>query len=154
MSDLRVRRRGDELTAAELHEILRLRVDVFVVEQDCAYPEIDGLDLRSDSHHVWVADERGIAGYVRLLGVGGAPVRVGRVVTRRDRRGDGLAAQLIEAVLHELGPVETRLEAQSHLAGWYERLGYEIDGDEYVEDGIPHVPMMRPGPLTAQESAG
>lgn len=137
--------RGDALSAAQLHDILRLRVDVFVVEQDCAYPEIDGADLLPDTEHVWIVDDHGIASYVRLLGVAGTgPVRVGRVVTRPDRRGEALSHQLIDSTLQRLGPIETRLEAQSHLAGWYGRLGYRVDGDEYIEDGIPHVPMVRP----------
>lgn len=152
MSDLQICR-GDALSASQLHEILRLRVDVFVVEQACAYPEIDGLDLRRDTEHSWLNDSDGLAAYVRVLGIGDSaePVRIGRVVTRLDRRGESLSRKLIDAALERLGPVETRLEAQSHLAGWYERIGYRIDGPEYVEDGIPHVPMVRPVPTTDRE---
>lgn len=134
---------GPELTARQLHDILRLRVDVFVVEQDCPYPELDGNDLQADTEHVWIDDEGGIAAYVRLLAVGSDSVRVGRVVTRSDRRGESLSGRLIQSCLDRLGAVETRLDAQSHLVDWYRSLGYEPDGAEFVEDGIPHTPMVR-----------
>lgn len=135
---------GPELSARQLHDLLRLRVDVFVVEQDCPYPEIDGNDLRADTEHVWIADDAGPAVYVRLLAVGSGTVRVGRVVTRADRRGESLARRLIQSCLDRLGPIETRLDAQSHLVDWYRGLGYEPDGAEFMEDGIPHTPMVRP----------
>lgn len=135
---------GPELSSRQLHDILRLRVDVFVVEQECPYPEIDGRDLDADTEHTWIADENGIAAYVRLLGVGSDSVRVGRVTTRADRRGESLSHQLIQSCLDRLGAVETRLDAQSHLVDWYRRHGYEPDGAEFIEDGIPHTPMVRP----------
>lgn len=140
---------GPELAAEQLHDILRLRVDVFVVEQECPYPEIDGADLAPTTQHIWTADDKGVTAYVRLLGVDdttGGPVRIGRVVTRADRRGEQLANDLIERSLQRLGFVETELEAQSHLVGWYERFGFAPDGDEYIEDGIPHTPMRRGAP--------
>lgn len=137
---------GDQLTASQLHEILRLRVDVFVVEQNCPYHEIDGLDLCPDTEHAWFEDQRGVTAYVRVLGVGTDDVRVGRVVTRADHRGGGVAASIIEAALERLGSVETRLEAQSHLVDYYGRFGYLADGAEYLEDGIPHTPMRRTVP--------
>ena len=146
-------RRGPELTAAELHALLRLRVDVFVVEQDCPYHEIDGLDLRTDTEHLWFEDDRGVTAYLRLLGVGTGDVRVGRVVTRSDQRGGGVAASIIDAALERLGPVETRLEAQSHLVGYYGRFGYEVDGAEYLEDGIPHTPMRRAAPARTADNS-
>jgi ElaA protein len=134
---------GPELSARQLHDILRLRVDVFVVEQDCPYPEIDGHDLCADTEHVWIADGGGVAAYVRLLAVGSDSVKVGRVVTRPDRRGQSLARHLIHTCLERLGEVETRLHAQTHLVEWYRSLGYEPDGAEFIEDGIPHTPMVR-----------
>lgn len=137
---------GPDLSARQLHDILQLRVDVFVVEQDCPYPEIDGCDLESDTEHIWIADDDGIAAYLRLLAVGSDSVRVGRVVTRSDRRGDSLARKLIEFSIERLPGVETHLDAQSHLVDWYRRLGYEPNGVEFIEDGIPHTPMHRPVP--------
>jgi ElaA protein len=136
---------GTDLSTGQLHDILRLRTDVFVVEQACAYPEVDGRDLEADTEHVWIEDDVGITAYIRLLTDDDA-IRIGRVVTRSDRRGRQLSARLITSTLHRLGPIRTRLEAQTHLVDYYRRFGYEPDGAEYVEDGIPHTPMIRPAP--------
>lgn len=131
------------LTASELHDLLRLRVDVFVVEQDCPYPELDGRDDEPGTRHIWLADADGPTAYLRLLDDGDVR-RIGRVVTRADARGDGLAARLVDhAVATSEGPWV--LDAQSHLAGWYEVHGFVVTGPEFVEDGIPHVPMRRDG---------
>lgn len=137
---------GPDLSLAQLHAILELRVAVFVVEQACAYQEIDGRDLEAETQHVWVSDDGGIAAYVRILADsdnGPADRRIGRVVTRPDRRGEQLAAALIQASLDLLDGVDTRLEAQTHLVDYYRSFGYEPSGSEYVEDGIPHTPMAR-----------
>ncbi len=137
---------GPELEARELHDVLQLRVEVFVVEQECAYPELDGRDLEATTRHVWISDDQGIASYIRVLADAPNGVdarRIGRVVTRPDRRGEQLAARLIRVTLDRLGPIDTRLEAQSHLVGYYSTFGYEPSGHEYIEDGIPHTPMTR-----------
>ena len=142
-------RRGDELTAAELHALLQLRVAIFVVEQECAYQEIDGRDLDPTTEHLWIEDDQGVTAAVRVLADranGPTAVKVGRVVTRADRRGEQLAARLIQTAHDRLGPVESRLEAQSHLVGYYGNFGYVADGPEYIEDDIPHTPMFRPAP--------
>lgn len=130
-----------ELTAKELHEILKLRVDVFVVEQACAYPELDGRDPEPGTRHLWFADDDGIRAYVRVLDDRTAR-RLGRVVTAPGARGRGLAAKLVDhAVASTAGPWV--LDAQSHLQGWYVDRGFEVAGAAFVEDGIPHVPMRR-----------
>lgn len=131
-----------DLSPRELHDILRLRVDVFVVEQDCPYPEIDGRDVEPGTRHVWLGEPGGApAAYVRLLD-DTAHRRIGRVVTAPAARGRRLAARLIEHLLRSSdGPWV--LDAQAHLADWYAGLGFRVDGDEFVEDGIPHVPMRR-----------
>lgn len=131
-----------DLSPRELHDILRLRVDVFVVEQDCPYPEIDGRDPEPGTRHVWLAEPGGPPlAYVRLLD-DTAHRRVGRVVTAPVARGRGLAARLIDHVVATSdGPWV--LDAQAHLAEWYGRLGFRVDGDGFVEDGIPHLPMRR-----------
>lgn len=146
---------GSDLTGRQMHDILRLRVDIFVVEQNCPYHEIDGRDVEADTRHLWVADDVGVASYIRILTdpANGADARkIGRVVTRADRRGEQLGARLIAAALEQFGSVDTRLEAQSHLVGYYRRFGYEPDGPEYVEDGIPHTPMFRPADLASPAS--
>ncbi|MEM7094717.1 MAG: GNAT family N-acetyltransferase [Actinomycetota bacterium] len=138
-------RRGPELTATELHDLLRLRVDVFVVEQECAYPEVDGRDLLDTTHHAWVTASKGaIAASLRLL-LDHDPPQIGRVVTAPEHRGKRLAERLLHEAHAQAGETGTFLEAQTYLVGWYERQGWQISGEEFVEDGIPHTPMRRPG---------
>lgn len=130
-----------ELTAGEFHDLVRLRVDVFVVEQACAYQELDGRDTEPATRHVWVNDELGVSACLRVLGDGDTR-RIGRVVTRADARGDGLAGDLVDHVVAATtGPWV--LDAQSHLQAWYEARGFVVTGPEFIEDGIPHVPMRR-----------
>jgi ElaA protein len=134
-------RRFAELTAAEIHDILRLRIDVFVVEQECPYSEVDGRDVEDATRHVWQADDRGLTVYARLLDDGAAR-RIGRVVTRLDARKGGLAGVLVDHVIAASdGPWV--LDAQSHLEDWYRARGFAPDGPEFIEDGIPHIPMRR-----------
>ena len=136
-----VLRRFAELSAAELHDILKLRIDVFVVEQRCPYPELDGRDDEWGTCHAWILDEAGLCAYARLLDDGDAR-RIGRVATRGDARGGGLAGVLVDHLIEATdGPWV--LAAQTHLEGWYRSRGFAAEGPEFVEDGIPHVPMRR-----------
>ena len=134
-------RKFAKLTTDELHDILKLRIDVFVAEQACAYPELDGRDIEPTTRHVWMADDVGVVAYVRVLHDDDAR-RICRVATREDARSGGLAGALIEHVLDSTdGPWV--LDAQSYLAGWYRKRGFEDDGEEFVEYGIAHLPMRR-----------
>ncbi|MBM6403041.1 GNAT family N-acetyltransferase [Phycicoccus sp. CSK15P-2] len=130
-----------ELPAVVLHELLRLRQDVFVLEQECLYPDIDGRDLEPGALQFWAeGEDGGVTATLRVLDDGGGVVRVGRVATARAARGAGVAAALVQAVLAATrGPVV--LDAQAHLEHWYARFGFERDGAEFLEDGISHVPM-------------
>lgn len=132
-----------ELDARTLYALLRLRVDVFVVEQQCPYPELDGRDTEPGTRHVWSAGDSGAPeAYLRVLDdPDGA--RIGRVVTAPHARGSGLARRLVEAALEVVGDRTVRLEAQTYVADFYTRYGFVVDGPEYVEDGIAHVPMIR-----------
>jgi ElaA protein len=132
----------DALTPRLAHDLVKLRLDVFVVEQDCPYPELDGRDVEPATEHVWTADDTGPTAYLRVL-EDGAALRVGRVCTRKDARGDGLGARLMADVLRRHGDRALVLEAQSYLTGWYERFGFAGTGPEYLEDGIRHTPMRR-----------
>ena len=114
---------------------------MFVVEQDCAYPDLDGRDAEPDALQVFVLEGDRATGCLRILGDGDAR-RIGRVAVAADRRGAGLADRLVERAL-EVAPPPWVLEAQAHLAGWYARFGFHVSGPEYIEDGIPHVPMRR-----------
>jgi ElaA protein len=129
-----------ELTTQQFHDLVKLRVDVFVVEQDCAYPELDGRDAEPSTRHVWVPDaDAGPRAYLRLVDDGGQR-RIGRVAVRPADRSIGLARALLGYVLDtHRGPWV--LDAQTHLREWYEGLGFQVAGSEFVEDGIAHVPM-------------
>lgn len=135
-----------ELTLLDLHDALALRARVFVVEQDCAYADVDGMDP-----HAWHLLGRGqhgeLVSYLRVFppGVQREEVVIGRVVT--GPRGHGLGTALMREALARVSSTwsdhPTWLSAQAHLAEWYGRLGYRVCGDGYDEDGIPHVPMRR-----------
>lgn len=136
-----------ELDVHVAYALLRLRSDVFVVEQACAYPDLDGRDTEPATEHRW-AQEAGepstVLAYLRVL-LDPAGRRIGRVVTAPGARGRGLAGLLVAQVVDDHGSTsELVLDAQSHLAGWYARYGFVRDGDDFVEDGIPHTPMARP----------
>jgi ElaA protein len=132
----------DDLDTRTAYRLWALRESVFVVEQDCPYLELDGRDLEPATRHVWVDSETGPVGYLRILDDGDA-ARVGRVLVAPPHRGRGLSGALMQAALAEIGDRASVLDAQSPLAGWYAGFGYERDGEEFVEDGIPHVPMRR-----------
>ncbi|MGW3963815.1 GNAT family N-acetyltransferase [Amycolatopsis sp. NPDC005003] len=133
---------GPELTAVQLHDILRLRVDVFVVEQKAAYPELDGRDLLPDTRHLWFEEDGSVLAYLRVLLDPGGIRRIGRVVTAAPARGAGLAARLMDAALTV--PGEYVLDAQTYVQGFYARYGFVAEGTEYLDDdGIPHIRMRR-----------
>lgn len=138
---------GPNLSATELYAILRLRAEVFVVEQACAYLDPDGRDLEPGTTHLWVTDGQSCAACVRVLTEAGGGHRIGRVVTAIAHRGQHLAGHLIDEALSALDGAVV-LDAQSHLVAVYERHGFVPKGPEFVEDGIPHTPMrlQRPGP--------
>ena len=128
-----------DLSTEQLYDVLKLRVNVFVVEQRCPYPEIDDLDKLAN--HYWINDEKGIASYLRTIQeVEG--LRIGRVVTRYDARSQGYSGQLISHVVQSSDGPWT-LSAQAYLRDWYSELGFIPVGPEFLEDDIPHIPMRR-----------
>jgi ElaA protein len=131
-----------ELTPFEVYDLCRLRVDVFVVEQECPYPELDGRDVEPATEHLWFEVDAAVAATIRVLD-DGASKAIGRVATAAGFRGQGLAARLMEEGFARCGDVPITLGAQAYLEGWYERFGFRRSGPGYVEDGIPHVPMRR-----------
>lgn len=134
---------GAELTAAELHALLRLRVEVFVVEQQCPYPEIDGQDLLPDTRHFWIPLDTQVAGCLRMLTEPDGVLRIGRVCTARPARGQGLGARLMQAAMEFSGGAEYVLHAQTWAQGFYARFGFRPVGEEFALDGIPHIAMRR-----------
>ena len=104
-------RRFNELDAATLHDLVRLRVDVFVAEQECPYPELDGRDVDAGTRHVWIDGGNGPISYLRVVAEPGGSCRIGRVVTHADARGNGLAGVLLDHV-HATTPGLLVLDAQ------------------------------------------
>ncbi len=135
-------KRFGDLTPLELHEILKLRSEVFVVEQNCVYLDVDGRDVEPDTGHHWVSRSGRMVAYARTLAEPGGEIRIGRVVTHPAHRGEGLARVLMEHLIEfSSGPLV--LDAQSYLVAWYESLHFSATGPEFDDDGIPHVPMRR-----------
>lgn len=145
-----------DLDPLTLYALLKLRMDVFVVEQRCPYPELDGRDLEPRARHHWLAAANSggegagpVLGTVRLLKEPDKSYRIGRICVRRELRGTGLGRRLMDAVLAEAGGGECVLDAQTRSTGFYARFGFRAVGDPYDWDGIEHVPMRRPGPGAA-----
>jgi ElaA protein len=135
-----------DLEAAVLYELLRLRVDVFVVEQASPYSELDGRDLDDRTRHFWLGGEgrpEPVLGCVRLLEEVDGEFRIGRLCTARSARGRGLGKRLMEAALAEVGDAACVLDSQEHLAGFYRAYGFVATGPPYDWDGVSHVPMRR-----------
>lgn len=135
----------NELTNDELYDILKARVDVFVVEQKCPYPEIDGKD--KNAYHIFLRDERGISAYLRVLdrGVSFSEPALGRILTTR--RGEGLGALIVREGIRfaeeKLGAEKLRIEAQIYARGFYEKLGFRQCSEPFMDDGIEHIEMIR-----------
>ncbi|MFF5175877.1 GNAT family N-acetyltransferase [Micromonospora sp. NPDC000089] len=136
-----------DLDARTFHDLLRLRVDVFVVEQHCPYPELDGRDVEPGTQHLWLAHDGAhdgvVLAYLRILADPGGVARIGRVVVAPAARGGGHAGRLMTEALRLVGDRPCVLDAQAYLVDFYARHGFAVTGPEYVEDGIPHVPMRR-----------
>lgn len=134
----------DELTTTELYEILRARAAVFVVEQDCVYQDLDGIDY--ESIHIFSQKENGeVSAYLRLFIKKDEKntAQMGRVLTTE--RGKGLGGEIlregIKAAKEKLNADEIYIEAQEYAIPFYSREGFEVTSDVFLEDGIPHVEM-------------
>lgn len=139
------------LSALDVYAVARLRQQVFVVEQECPYPDLDGRDLEDGTRHVLLLDDSagsgpssgpgsGLLGYARVLDDGDV-WRIGRVLLDPSARGRGLADVVMRTALSTCPGRDVVLDAQSPLARWYATFGFVGDGPEFVEDGIPHLPM-------------
>lgn len=138
----------EALTASELYAILHLRSEVFVVEQNCVYQDLDNADQKA--LHLMGTDEDGrLLAYTRIFGPGikFAEASIGRVVTSPLARGTGAGRALMERSISELqqhfGMVPIRIGAQQYLQRFYTSLGFVQTSDTYMEDGIPHIEMLR-----------
>ncbi|WP_343061485.1 GNAT family N-acetyltransferase [Nocardioides luti] len=137
----------DGLDVATAYDVWQLRQAVFVVEQACPYPDLDGRDREPGTRHVLLREAGALVGYARVLDDGGVGEwRIGRVVLAPAARGRGLATPLMEAALAACpAGRDVVLDAQAPLAGFYGGFGFVVDGAEFLEDGIPHVPMRLSG---------
>ena len=140
-------KRFDELTNSELYDILKLRVNTFVVEQNCPYPELDDKD--QDALHVFLRDEEGIQAYLRIMGRGVSSeyVSIGRVVAVKRRCGFGsrVLEEGMRLAKERFGAEKIYLEAQTYARTLYEKHGFRQISAEFLEDGIPHIKMIAEG---------
>jgi ElaA protein len=130
----------EALDTATAYDVWRLRQQIFVVEQECPYPDLDGRDTEPGTRHVLLREGDRLVGYARVLDDTDV-WRIGRVVLAPDARGRGLAEPLMHTALQVCPGRDVVLDAQSPLAGWYETLGFVVAGEEFLDDGIPHLPM-------------
>lgn len=135
----------DGLAPRTAYDVWRLRQQVFVIEQDCPYPDLDGRDLERATRHVVLLEDDAVIGTLRVLDDGDW-ARIGRVAVAPSARGRGLAALMMDEAVAACGDREIRLDAQTGLTGFYAAYGFEVTGPEFDEDGIMHVPMCRPRP--------
>lgn len=137
-------KRFEELSVEEIYKILQVRVEVFVVEQNCVYQEIDDKDKYS--YHVFLKDDTGIKAYLRVIdkGVSFEDVSIGRVLTLK--RGCGLGNTIllegIKVAKEKMNADRIKIEAQSYAKEFYEKAGFKQVSEEFLEDGIPHIQMV------------
>ncbi|QHM74815.1 GNAT family N-acetyltransferase [Mixta tenebrionis] len=138
-----------ELSVHQLYDILALRNRVFIVEQQCAYEDIDGQDLARDNRHIFALGEGRLLTCARLLAPvdDNGPVTIGRVIVTSEARGLRLGYRLMEQVMvscqQNWPDRQQALSAQAHLQAFYMRLGFKPVGDIYLEDNIPHIAMVK-----------
>lgn len=130
----------NELTTMELYRLLALRTEIFVVEQNCPYQEVDGKD--EQAVHYWIEEEGEIVSALRVL-TEASPVAIGRVVTKATHRGKGYSRLLMDAAIKDFGHETLYLQAQTYVEPFYASFGFKRTSDVYREDSIPHVDMLR-----------
>ena len=131
-----------ELSTREVENIFSLRSEVFVVEQDCVYQDIDGKDQKAK--HVLGKKENDIVAYARIFKPGDyfKEASFGRAVVKKTERGKGVGDELVINCLENIKEEEIKISAQSYLKGFYGKHGFKAEGNEYLEDGIPHTAMF------------
>ena len=132
----------DELSPNEVENIFSLRSEVFVVEQDCVYQDIDGKDQKAK--HVLGKKENDIVAYARIFKPGDyfKEASFGRAVVKKTERGKGVGDELVKNCLENITEEVIKISAQSYLKGFYGKHGFKAEGNEYLEDGIPHTAMF------------
>ncbi|MCE7054631.1 GNAT family N-acetyltransferase [Algoriphagus sp. AGSA1] len=137
----------EQLSTQELYVIIRLRNEIFVVEQNCLYQDADNKDLAA--YHVMIKSDDALLAYARVLppGISYPEVSIGRVACDKSARGKGLGQKIMEQSLSfiksEFGSCTIRIGAQTYLNDFYKSLGFENEGRPYLEDGIEHIEMLK-----------
>ena len=136
----------EELNKAELYQIIQLRIAVFIVEQDCPYPDLDDMD--QDAQHLWIEDAGKIVCYLRVNPAGSRFLEpsLGRIVTKKSHRNHDYAEKLIKKAIDLVCEKESRairISAQCYLEKYYEKFGFIKASEEYLEDDIPHIEMLK-----------
>ncbi len=133
-----------ELSAEELFEIYKLRVSVFIVEQNCPYQDIDDADRVA--YHLWLVDDDGIQAYARVLPKGTTfkEASIGRIISKKRRCGLGtkIVNEAIKVAKEKLGETTLKILAQLYVKSLYEKCGFVQTSDVFLEDGIPHIEMI------------
>lgn len=139
----------NELTADELYDILAARAEVFVVEQNCAYQDLDGID--KNAYHVYYKEDGKIVAYLRVIDKGERldEVSIGRVISlkRRCGLGSALMREGLRVAKEKFGATKVKIGAQLYAKPFYESVGFQQISGEYLEDGIPHIYMLAKLPL-------
>jgi ElaA protein len=136
----------NELTTEEIYKILKLRSEVFIIEQQCIYEDCDGKD--KDSYHLYLEDKGEIIAYLRILkrNVSYKEISIGRVLVKKSYRGKAIAKEMMQKAIRfieeDLKEIEIRISAQAYLINFYGSFGFKRTTDEYLEDGILHVEML------------
>lgn len=136
----------DELNAEEIYEILKIRNQVFIVEQQCPYLDCDGRDMKS--YHLFLENNNEIAAYLRIIekGVSYNEISIGRVLVNSKYRGKGLARDMMKEAIgyisNQLNETSIRIEAQAYLIDFYKSLGFKQTSKVFLEDNIPHIEML------------
>ncbi|MGG7439896.1 GNAT family N-acetyltransferase [Chryseobacterium arthrosphaerae] len=137
----------DEFTVPELYAVLKARIDVFVIEQNCPYPDLDNYDQKAV--HIWAEEDGQVLAYCRVFdkGIKYEETSIGRVLTTKQARGKSLGKLLIqyavETIENRFHTPEIRISAQDYLLRFYGGFGFEDTGKKYLEDDIPHTEMIR-----------
>lgn len=140
----------NEFSPKQLYRVMQLRVDVFVVEQTCYYQELDGLDTLPETRHLLIQNGNDIAGYARILAPGASYAgssSIGRILVSKDYRGQALGHRVVkeavERCIEQWPEYPIKIGAQAHLKDFYSKYNFVQVGEPYVEDGIPHIHMVR-----------
>lgn len=136
----------NQLTTKELYEILKVRAEVFVVEQQCIFQDLDSKD--EVSYHLFIEDNSEIVAYLRILppNISYSEAAIGRVLTKAEHRKKGISRKLVQNAINfvtdSLGEQTIRISAQAYLLKFYNDLGFESVSEVYLEDGIEHIEML------------